>query len=97
MVLKNEEIHLLISGQVQGVGFRYSTRQKARALGVRGWVRNTPDGRVEITAEGGTESIEALLQWCQSGPPASRVTNVEVVRRNEAPEIVFSEFEVRYN
>ncbi|MBS7645850.1 MAG: acylphosphatase [Candidatus Bathyarchaeia archaeon] len=70
--------HIYISGQVQGVFFRYETRRVAKELGVSGWVRNLPDGRVEVVAEGEEESIEKLIQFCRRGPPAAKVTNVEV-------------------
>ncbi|MEM3677823.1 MAG: acylphosphatase [Candidatus Bathyarchaeia archaeon] len=71
-------IHIYISGQVQGVFFRYETRRVAKELGVSGWVRNLPDGRVEVVAEGEEEPLEKLIQFCRRGPPAARVTNVEV-------------------
>jgi acylphosphatase len=69
-------IHLLIRGQVQGVWFRKSTEEKARALGLRGWVRNLPDGRVEIMAQGaGAAELRAWLE--AGGPPTARVDRVE--------------------
>ncbi len=69
-------IHLLIRGNVQGVWFRKSTEEKARALGLRGWVRNLSDGRVELMAEG-TGAAE-LRRWVESGgPPTARVDWVE--------------------
>lgn len=70
--------HIYISGQVQGVFFRYETRRVAKELGVSGWVRNLPDGRVEVVAEGEEESVGKLIQFCRRGPPAAKVTNVEV-------------------
>ena len=70
-------LRIIISGQVQGVGFRYATVDEARRLGVIGWVRNTRDGRVEIVAQGPHPAVHRLLAWCQSGPPGARVANVE--------------------
>jgi acylphosphatase len=71
-------VHLVISGRVQGVAFRAYTEDEARRLGVKGWVRNLPDGRVEAEAEGERAAVEALVAWCQRGPPAARVDEVEV-------------------
>ena len=71
-------VHLVIAGQVQGVSFRAYTVDEARALGVRGWVRNLPDGRVEAEAEGAREAVEALVGWCRHGPPAARVESMQV-------------------
>ena len=73
-----------ISGDVQGVGFRWYTREQAMASGVAGWVRNLPDGRVEAVFEGHREAVDALVEWCRSGPRSATVTDVEV--RDEAPE-----------
>lgn len=70
--------HVLVEGQVQGVSFRYATVTEARRLGVAGWVRNTPDGRVEIEAEGERSQVERLVAWCRHGPPAARVDDVQV-------------------
>lgn len=67
---------ILVSGRVQGVGFRFATVRVAERLGLRGWVRNTADGRVEIVAEGDPESVRQLASWCRSGPPGARVTEV---------------------
>ncbi|MDR0877139.1 MAG: acylphosphatase [Treponema sp.] len=69
--------HALISGRVQGVGFRYTCYHEAGRLGLSGWVRNCPDGDVEIRAEGDREKLEAFLQWLQRGPPGARVDTVK--------------------
>ena len=68
----------MIRGRVQGVGFRYSLQLEARRLGVTGWVRNRHDGSVEAVAQGPAEAVEALIAWSRHGPPAARVTDVEV-------------------
>jgi acylphosphatase len=68
----------LVSGRVQGVFFRASTREKAESLGLGGYARNLPDGRVEVLAVGELKSVEVLLEWLWRGPPAAHVANVEV-------------------
>ncbi len=71
--------HVWISGRVQGVFFRASTVDEAVARGVDGWVRNSSDGRVEAVCEGEKSAVEAMIAWCRKGPPAARVSSVEVV------------------
>ncbi|MBK7767318.1 MAG: acylphosphatase [Sulfuritalea sp.] len=70
--------HLVISGRVQGVGFRYSMAARARLLGVAGWVRNRQDGSVEAMIAGNAAQIEAMLAWSRRGPSAAVVNNVMV-------------------
>lgn len=67
-----------IFGRVQGVFFRNWTMDKARGLGVRGWVRNRRDGSVELLAYGSEEAVEALIAACRTGPPAAQVGRIEV-------------------
>ena len=67
----------LVSGHVQGVFFRASTRDTAQALGLGGYARNLDDGRVEVVAQGSEEAIEALRAWLHEGPPQARVEQVE--------------------
>ena len=69
---------IFISGFVQGVGFRYFVKKNAQDLGLTGWVRNTPDGRVEAIFQGRKEDIEKLISLCRKGPFLSEVKNVEV-------------------
>lgn len=76
---KHVRAHVLISGRVQGVCFRAYTVDEAAAVGVTGWVRNTSDGGVEAVFEGNRSAVEAIVAWCRKGPPAARVSNVEVV------------------
>jgi acylphosphatase len=68
----------VVSGRVQGVGFRYACVAEARAIGAAGWVRNLPDGRVEAHVEGDESQVMQLLAWLQDGPPFARVDSVEV-------------------
>lgn len=70
-------LHLLISGRVQGVAFRAHTMREAREIDLSGWVRNLPDGRVELLAEGPEDDLERLDTWCETGPPAASVSDVE--------------------
>ena len=70
--------HIVITGRVHGVGFRANTRRMAYQLGLKGWVRNLRDGRVEITIEGEDEMVERLIQWCHRGPTSAYVSNVTV-------------------
>ena len=70
-------VKAIVSGRVQGVSYRASTVEEARRLGISGWVRNRPDGAVELEAEGAPDSIAALLAWCEHGPAAARVTRVD--------------------
>ena len=71
-------VHVLIEGRVQGVFFRASTRDEARARGLAGWARNLPDGRVEALFEGDKQVVEDMLKWCHQGPPHAYVDQVEV-------------------
>lgn len=71
-------IHCCVSGQVQGVFFRASTRDEARRLGLTGWVRNLPDGRVEVLACGERPALDTLVEWLHEGPPHANVSGVEV-------------------
>lgn len=76
--------HVFVSGLVQGVAFRYHARERARELGVAGWVRNLSDGRVEARFEGPEERVEAFLAWLRHGPRAALVTECEVREREPA-------------
>jgi acylphosphatase len=72
-------LHALVRGRVQGVGFRWFVRERARELGVRGWVRNRGDGAVEVEAEGDVGTLEQLLQLLRKGPPGALVSSVDEV------------------
>ena len=88
-----ERAHVRISGQVQGVFFRDSTRQKAEELGLAGWVKNTPDGSVEAVFEGPSEKVREMLRWCEEGPRQASVENVDTDIEDAGGEL--SGFEVR--
>ena len=70
-------LHAVVSGRVQGVGFRYSAVRQARALGITGTVANLPDGSVEVLAEGRMPDLERLLEWLREGPPGAHVHGVD--------------------
>ena len=70
-------VHVLISGRVQGVFYRASTRDRAEQYGLTGWVRNTSDGTVEVVAEGEKEALERFYAWCPVGPSFSQVKKIE--------------------
>ena len=72
-----KQIHCLVRGRVQGVFFRASTQREAKRLGLTGWVKNLPDGTVEVVAEGEDDSLKEFLGWVQRGPTAARVERVD--------------------
>ncbi|MBV6621699.1 MAG: acylphosphatase [Rivularia sp. (in: Bacteria)] len=77
-VPKQTRAHAFISGKVQGVGYRYSTMNAARNLGLNGWVKNLPDSRVEAVFEGAAETVEEMIRWCHQGSDAAVVKDVQV-------------------
>ncbi len=83
----------MISGRVQGVFFRQGATRVAQAADCSGWVRNLPDGRVEVVIEGSAEAVERVLTWCREGPERAVVEQVEVAE--EEPEGLVG-FEVRH-
>jgi acylphosphatase len=72
-------VHVIISGRVQGVWFRTSTKQKADDLGISGWAKNTAEGNVEAVFEGEKAKIDEMIAWCWIGPPLARVSDVKIV------------------
>ncbi|MFC4245447.1 acylphosphatase [Natribaculum luteum] len=85
--------HVFVSGTVQGVYYRASTRDAAREAGVAGWVKNLADGRVEAVFEGPEDAVESMVEWCHEGSPAAEVEDVEV--EDESPQGEDG-FEIRY-
>lgn len=85
--------HLWISGTVQGVFYRLSTQEKARRLGVNGWVRNLADGRVEAVVVGPPSQVQSLIEWCKDGPDRARVEAVAV--EEEPNSTPYDDFDVR--
>ncbi|MFP4159170.1 MAG: acylphosphatase [Desulfobacterales bacterium] len=88
-------VHAVISGRVQGVNFRMETSLAADRYGVKGWVRNVPDGTVEAYFEGDAENVDAMLDWCRKGPPAASVSDVRVEQQEYTGK--YSDFSVRYS
>jgi acylphosphatase len=86
-------VRLRIEGRVQGVFFRASAAEMATQLGVTGWVRNLPDGSVEVLAEGDKKALDALTAWCRQGPPHARVARVQL--QSEEFKDEFRNFNVR--
>jgi acylphosphatase len=86
-------VHVFVSGQVQGVFFRVEAAQRARELGLGGFVRNSGDGRVEAVFEGDPEDVDAMVAWCRSGPALARVAGVEVAEEEPVGE---TEFRIRH-
>lgn len=73
-----KQVRIVVRGRVQGVGFRYSATDRARDLGVGGWVRNRADGAVEVVAQGSEDAVDAFVAWCGHGPGSARVDEVSV-------------------
>ncbi len=92
--MSNARTHFFLSGRVQGVCFRSAGRDKARSLGIEGWVRNLSDGRVEIVAEGEESKIKKFIEWAKEGPEFARVENVELYRKKYKGE--FDRFQIKY-
>jgi len=86
------QLHVWISGRVQGVSFRYHAQEQALRLNVRGWIRNLYDGRVETVFCGTDNDVAQMLAWCRKGSPAARVDRLEI--SEESPED-FPDFQIR--
>ncbi|MBC7130530.1 acylphosphatase [Candidatus Bathyarchaeota archaeon] len=86
--------HVYVSGRVQGVFFRATTRYEASKRGVKGWVRNLPDGRVEAVFEGDKKAVMQLIEFCKRGPPGALVTKVDVIWEPYKGE--FGDFRIVY-
>lgn len=85
-------VHVWVSGTVQGVFFRQTCRTEAAARGLRGWVRNLPDSRVEAVFEGSERAVDEMVRWCYGGPPRASVSEV---RERRKPPTGERGFEVR--
>lgn len=91
--MADSRAHVYISGGVQGVSFRYYTYHEALKWGLRGWIRNLLDGRVEAVFEGEKGAIEKVLEWSENGPPGAQVDGVQV--EWEEPSDSLTGFKVR--
>ena len=90
-----KRLHLKVHGQVHDVCYRANTQEKAKQIGLFGWVRNLADGTVEILAEGEEQSLKELLAWCYQGPKHATVANIEEVWE-DVEKIEFNSFEIKY-
>jgi acylphosphatase len=91
--MEAKRVRVYVSGQVQGVFFRVEAAQRARALGLGGFARNIRDGRVEAVFEGKPEDVDAMVEWCRSGPPLARVDDIEVTEEEPTGE---TDFRIRH-
>ncbi|MCX7965075.1 MAG: acylphosphatase [Syntrophorhabdaceae bacterium] len=87
-----KRVHIFVKGIVQGVFFRHFTSLQARQLGIKGWVRNLPDGRVEIVCEGDKDSLEKMIKWCRKGPEGAFVEGIDVTYEEYKNE--FTDFRI---
>jgi len=89
----NKKFDVVVYGRVQGVGFRFSARSQAQALGLTGWVQNMRDGSVYATVEGEESVCQAFIDWCRKGPEHARVDKIEI---SESQPVGMSVFSVRH-
>lgn len=92
--MEKVRIHAFVSGLVQGVNFRFYTKMLADRLGLKGWVKNLPDGRVEVLAEGSENEINELIKFLKKGPRGARVLNIEIEKEEYKGE--FKYFDIVY-
>jgi acylphosphatase len=92
--MKQMTVKLRISGRVQGVCFRHYTRETALSQGIKGWVRNCPDGSVEAVLQGDESAVSDVIRWCHDGPSAARVDKVEVTVPSEVEN--YADFSIRH-
>lgn len=88
-----KHLNITVHGHVQGVGFRFATRNQARYMGIKGFVKNNPDSTVYIEAEGESESMALFVQWCRQGPPFADVEELDLIPGEWKG---FSSFETRF-
>jgi len=93
-VNKKVRVHIVVSGRVQGVFFRAETAEKARELGVTGWVKNLSEGRVEAVFEGERDKVRELVEWAKKGPSGAIVNHIDLAREEYKGE--FTNFEIKY-
>jgi acylphosphatase len=91
----NRQIHAIVHGRVQGVSFRYYTQLTAKSLGITGWVRNLPDGTVEVLGEGTANQIQKFTNFLQQGPSGARVDSLLELSENIASG-EYQSFQITY-
>ncbi len=89
-----QRVHIIVHGYVQGVFFRHNTKNEALSLGLKGYVRNMPNGSVEVVAEGPEDKIKELIEFCKKGPEAAEVSKADVKFEKASGE--FEGFEIKY-
>jgi len=94
VIFIKKRVHVLISGRVQGVWYRATTKQKAEQLGINGWVKNTSDGNVEAVFEGNEDLVDQMVKWCYEGSELSKVNNIQVKSEKHTGE--FKDFKIAY-
>lgn len=87
-------LQIVVSGRVQGVSYRANTQKQAKRLGIHGWVKNLPDGRVQIVARAEQGILDQFLEWCRSGPTFAKVTKVDIEELSAID--LSSEFHILY-
>lgn len=92
--MEQKRAHVFVSGKVQGVYYRATTREEAQERGVEGWVKNLEDGRVEAVFEGESDDVEDMVEWCHEGSSAARVDDIEVQWEDATGK--FDGFGIRY-
>jgi len=90
--MRIKQYHLLISGRVQGVGYRVSAYEKGQQLGLTGWVRNRADGRVEMQIQGEQAQLQQMIEWADNGPRFAEVKNIELLEQAISDE--FNDFQI---
>ena len=93
---KMKRIRFFVSGKVQGICYRYYSANKAQELGLKGFVRNIPNGKVEVVVEGPEEQVEVFMNYCKNNPGYSRVERIEVMEEKEVEKPLFSDFKIKY-
>jgi acylphosphatase len=93
--MERKEVRILISGRVQGVGFRYFTKKSAESAGVTGWVKNLPSGKVEVRLQGENHNIDQVIEQLRKGPVSAVVRDLEIVSQNEDPDETRELFSIR--
>ncbi|MFC1663573.1 acylphosphatase [Patescibacteria group bacterium] len=91
---KFKRAHIFVIGKVQGVFFRLNTEERAKKLGITGWIKNLEDGRIEAIFEGKKESVEKIIKWTKMGPLTAKVNKADIKWQEYKDE--FKDFEIRY-
>ena len=89
--MEKKTLHLLVEGEVQGVFYRATAREKANELNIAGWVKNTKDGNVEIVCQAAEPVLQQFIKWCKQGPPKAKVEDVKVTEITSAD---FADFRI---